>query len=128
MNHRWNDGYPKGLGDARYRRIYDAVNAEAAIPLADLARDERCVRCATEGVNWVAPSPLWNLVMRGGDINGEPAYHDLVCMKCFVDLAHRFELSGQWRLYLHPEPEGLVKVTPSGRTWDPEAWLWREHL
>lgn len=86
--------------------------------------DERCNRCGGENIIWAAPSPLWNLVMRGNDINSESKYRDLVCMRCFAVLAHEAGLSGQWRLSLNPEPDGLVKVTPSGRTWDADRWLW----
>lgn len=94
------------------------------IPKPANADDERCRRCGGSNVVWAAPSPLWNLVMRGNDINGEPFHGDLVCMPCFVVLAHGLGHRGRWRLSLDPEPEGLIKVTPSGRAWDSERWLW----
>jgi hypothetical protein len=86
---------------------------------------ERCRRCGGPNVIWSAASPLWNFVMRGNDINGEPRYHDLVCMACFVRCAVEAGLPEQgWRLTLVPEPEGMIHQTPSGRTWDPERFLW----
>jgi len=89
------------------------------------AEHEDCCHCGGRNVTWFAPSPLWNLVMRGNDINGEPLYGDLVCMPCFVQLAADAGVEGIWRLSVDPEPEGLVKITPSGRVWDEEANLWR---
>lgn len=105
-----------------------AITGVAMTPAAlrgNLGEDERCGRCGGANVIWSAPSPLWNLVMRGNDINGESQYGDLVCMGCFVVLAEAAGVTGRWRLYVEPEPEGLVKTTPSGRIWDPGSWLWR---
>lgn len=91
------------------------------------ARGEHCNRCGKSNVIWCAPSPLWNLVMRGNRINGVPRFGDLVCISCFVALAEEMGVAnGQWRLHLSPEPEGLVFNTPSGRWWDRHSWLWRE--
>lgn len=89
-----------------------------------LGASEVCNRCGGENVTWSAPSPLWNIVMRGNDISGTPLWGDLVCMRCFAVLAHEAGLDGRWRLSLNPEPEGLVKETPSGRVWDADRWLW----
>jgi hypothetical protein len=90
-------------------------------------RHERCRRCGGPNVAWSAPSPLWNFVIRGNDINGDSLYGDLVCMTCFVMLAAEAGLSSVgWRLTLHPEPDGLVYETPSGRTWNAESFLWEE--
>lgn len=90
------------------------------------APDETCRRCGGSNVVWCAPSPLWNLVMRGGSITGPTKFADLVCMTCFVALAAEMGLTGQWRLALHPEPEGMEFVTPSGRIWDADSWLWQD--
>lgn len=87
---------------------------------------ETCYRCGGENVIWSAPSPLWNKVMRGNDINGDPQYHDLVCTRCFIVLAFEAGIEGRWRLSVTPEPDGLIYETPSGRIWDPEDWLWKE--
>lgn len=88
--------------------------------------DEHCRRCGGDNFVWAAASPLWNYVMRGNDINGEPIFGDLVCMRCFVVLAMMAGIKGRWRLTVNPEPEGLVYETPSGRRWDPERFLWVE--
>lgn len=92
--------------------------------MSDLAPFEDCHRCGGPNVVWFAPSPLWNLVMRGNDINGEALHDDLVCVTCFVILANEAGVSGKWRVTVDPEPEGLIYTTPSGRTWDAERNLW----
>lgn len=92
--------------------------------MGTLGNDERCNRCGGENVVWSAPSPLWNLVMRGNDINGDPKWGDLVCIRCFIVLAKVAGIHGRWQVSVDPEPDGLVKVTPSGRVWDDEKWLW----
>lgn len=86
---------------------------------------EACRRCGGPNVAWSAASPLWNYVMRGNDINGTPLFDDLVCMPCFVRLAVDAGLPTHgWRLTLHPEPDGLIYETPSGRVWDEGSFLW----
>lgn len=85
---------------------------------------EDCRRCGGPNVIWFAPSPLWNKVMRGNDICGDPLFNDLVCMPCFVALAAEAGVVGVWRLTADPEPEGLIYTTPSGRVWDPDRFLW----
>lgn len=89
-------------------------------------RPERCGRCERRSFMWAAPSPLWNYVMRGNDINGDPLYGDLVCMSCFADLADLVLPDLTWRLVATNVPVDLTTITPSGRVWDDEAWLWRD--
>lgn len=63
--------------------------------------------------------------MRGNDINGDPQFGDLVCIRCFIVLAEEAGVDPTvWRLTADPEPEGLVKVTPSGRVWDERTYRW----
>lgn len=89
------------------------------------AEDEACRRCGGPNVVWSAPSPLWNLVMRGNDINAETQYADLVCIACFVEMSEEAGvMPKRWRVYADPEPAGLIYETPSGRVWDAERWLW----
>lgn len=102
----------------------DAADPVAAERRGTSGDNERCNRCDGENVIWFAPSPLWNLVMRGNDINGDALYGDLVCMPCFVVLAAEAGVEGVWRLAVDPEPDGLVLVTPSGRTWNAETSRW----
>lgn len=85
---------------------------------------EVCRRCGGENVSWFAPSPLWNLVMRGNDIDGDALFNDLVCMRCFVVLANDVGVEGTWRLAVRPEPVGLILTTPTGRVWDADRDLW----
>jgi hypothetical protein len=59
---------------------------------------ETCHRCGGSNVTWFAPSPLWNLVMRGNDINGDALHDDLVCVPCFVLLAAEAGVEGVWRV------------------------------
>jgi hypothetical protein len=75
-------------------------------------------------VIWFAPSPLWNLVMRENDINGPIQFADLVCIPCFIALAAEVGVTGKWRLTVDPEPQGLIKETPSGRIWSESRQLW----
>lgn len=89
-----------------------------------VAEDEQCVRCNGQNAVWAAPSPLWNKVMRGNDINGDTIFGDLVCVKCFIELAEKTGITGRWRLDIDPRPDDLVYVTPSGRVWDEQEWLW----
>jgi hypothetical protein len=65
-------------------------------------------------------------VMRGNDIDNLDGalFNDLVCIRCFIVLAQQAGVEGKWRVWVDPEPEGLVKVTPSGRNWDAEQNLW----
>lgn len=106
--------------------ILAALDTPPALGEDERAADtEWCRRCGGPNVIWSAASPLWNLVMRGNDINGETKFADLVCMPCFITLAVEAGLSTHgWRLTLVPEPEGLIYETPSGRVWDPERFLW----
>lgn len=46
-----------------------------------------CDRCERRhGVNWCAPSDLWNAVMREGQI-GNPDEFGFCCPSCFMELA-----------------------------------------
>jgi hypothetical protein len=88
------------------------------------AESERCHRCGGRNVCWRAPSPLWNLVMRGNDINGKALYGDLVCIGCFFELAANAGVAGRWNVTVEPDPGWMQTITPSGRVWNPVAWLW----
>lgn len=75
---------------------------------------------------WCAPSPLWNAVMRGGSVNGVEEFDGIVCPVCFAQLAEQRGIASVWRLSAEQVHVPLETVTPSGRTWDSDAWLWRE--
>lgn len=87
---------------------------------------ERCQRCGGENPSWSAPSPLWNAVMRGGSINDGPEFGDMVCAACFMVRAEERGVANTWRLVAVNVNVELETVTPSGRVWDAEKWLWIE--
>lgn len=122
------DALKDALRRARFheRENYDRWKTLEALKLGTLSNAERCHRCKGENVTWCAPSPLWNRVMRGNDINGEPIHGDLVCVRCFIVLATEAGITGQWRISVSPEPDGLIYETPSGRIWDADSWLWTD--
>lgn len=85
---------------------------------------ETCARCGGNNPSWSAPSPLWNAVMRGGSINGDALYRDMVCIKCFMAIAEEKGLAHGWRLMATEVSAELETVTPSGRVWNERNWLW----
>jgi hypothetical protein len=87
---------------------------------------EICQRCGHQNAIWFAPSPLWNAVMRGGCINGEPLHGDMVCAACFMVLAVESGVASVFRVTADVINVPLQTATPSGRVWDEQAWLWRE--
>lgn len=83
-----------------------------------------CHRCGGPNIIWSAPSPLWNKVMRGDDINGEDRYDGIVCPICFAILAQKAGTAFGWRLSAREVYVDLKTRTPSGREWDEVNWLW----
>lgn len=83
-----------------------------------------CGWCGGDNPVWTAPSPLWNEVMRGGDINGRDLFSGVVCPSCFAKLASREGIADGWRLTARVVHVELKTVTPSGRVWNPDTWLW----
>lgn len=85
---------------------------------------EACHRCGGANPSWSAPSPLWNAVMRGGSINGDALYDDMVCIKCFMQIAEESGIARGWRLFATDVTGDLETVTPGGRVWNEHTWLW----
>lgn len=85
---------------------------------------EHCHRCGAHNPCWHAPSPLWNAIMRGGSIDGDPIFGDMVCATCFTALAEERGLASIWRLTADVVNVPLETVTPSGRVWDDRQGLW----
>lgn len=85
-----------------------------------------CNRCHGPNITWSAPSPLWNEVMRGGDINGPWQYGELICPICFARFAEAAGIADLWRFDAARVNVPLTTVTPSGRTWNAETWLWED--
>lgn len=86
-----------------------------------------CHRCLGPNVVWCTPSPLWNEVIRGGSINGDELHDGIVCPMCFVLMAQDQGVvgrSGAWELTATDVRVELETVTPSGRVWNPDTWLW----
>lgn len=83
-----------------------------------------CWRCGGPNISWSAPSPLWNQVMRGGDINGSEIHNGIVCPTCFAILAQEAGVADLWRFYSERVHVPLQTVTPNGRVWNPDTWLW----
>jgi hypothetical protein len=108
------------------RYVLDAIErGQKSSP--GIAEHEWCHRCGGENPGcWAVMSPLWNLVIRGGSIDGDPLYDDMVCIPCFIITAHEKGITGEWFLTLRPEPEGMEMVTPSGRIWDRNTFRWEE--
>lgn len=90
--------------------------------------ENTCGRCGGPNVPWSAPSPLWNEVMRGGDINATDTenHKGIVCPTCFAILAQEAGVADLWRLSAERVHVPLQTVTPSGRTWNEQTWLWDE--
>jgi hypothetical protein len=87
---------------------------------------EHCNRCKRGNAVWSASSPLWNAVMRGGSINGDPRFNDLVCATCFMELAEEMGIASHFRVTAEQVNAELETTTPSGRTWDEDMFMWRE--
>jgi hypothetical protein len=62
--------------------------------------------------------------MRGGSIDGEPLFDDMVCATCFTIIAKDAGVASMWRLTADEVHVELEVVTPSGRIWDEKARLW----
>lgn len=89
--------------------------------------EQVCHRCLGPNVSWVAPSPLWNEVMRGGDINGPWQYGEIICPTCFAVLAEAAGVAtGSWMLRPDKVHVLLQTVTPSARVWNEATQLWDE--
>lgn len=89
--------------------------------------EDHCHRCGGPNPSWSAPSPLWNEVMRHGDINRLPEPYDgIVCPTCFAVLAEDMGVATFWRLDAERVFRELKLVTPSGRVWNAERWMWEE--
>lgn len=64
--------------------------------------------------------------MRGGSINGESIWDDLVCATCFMVLAEEQGIASLFRVTAEIVNVELETETPSGRTWDEKSFKWIE--
>lgn len=92
------------------------------IPCAE-EREGLCQLCGREYRVWVAASPLWNAVVRGGSINGDEEFAFL-CADCFMGLAEDRGIAAIFRVRADGVTAPLEMVTPSGRIWDDSRFMW----
>jgi uncharacterized protein YfdQ (DUF2303 family) len=85
---------------------------------------EDCKRCGRGNAVWSAASPLWNAVIRGGSIDGDSQYDDMVCATCFMQLAEEQGIATKFRVTAEEASVELETTTPSGRVWDEQRFLW----
>ena len=88
--------------------------------------EDQCQECGRAYPAWIAPSPLWNAVMRGGSINGPWKGCECVCSTCFMLAAEEAGIAGDWKVIARKVNVELETVTPSGRVWDDAQDLWVE--
>lgn len=112
------------IGGAKVGRLN--VTADQYAQIIGEHPEDCCNRCGGPNVPWTAPSPLWNQVMRGGHINGDDQFGGIVCPSCFATLAELAGIADLWRFDATRVKVPLQTVTPSGRVWDAETWLWTE--
>lgn len=108
----------------RLRRL--AAGEQAQAGAVEASDEAHCHRCHGPNTPWSAPSPLWNEVMRGGSINGDEIFDGIVCPTCFAIMAEERGIAQFWRLTAQRVHVELETVTPSGRTWDEQAFRWRD--
>lgn len=113
-----------GCGQFNWGGLREQV--AALIAAANDHPEHTCGRCGGPNVPWSAPSPLWNQVMRGGDINATDLekHHGIVCPTCFAVLAQQAGIADLWQMSAQRVHVPLQTVTPSGRTWNEQTWLW----
>ncbi len=104
----------------------DAQGSARVESPADGDPEKRCHRCGGPNIAWAAPSPLWNQVMRGGDISAAEVHDGIVCPVCFAQLAEEAGIAELWRFDARRVWMPLQTVTPSGRVWNDRTWLWEE--
>lgn len=98
--------------------------------LLELVQGERqphpesyCHRCKRAFIWWSAPSPLWNQVVRGGDIGGDETFQ-VLCPCCFADLAEEQGIASFWRFTADRVHVPLQTVTPGGSVWNETRQMW----
>jgi len=132
---QWSDEYEaankdrkKHWGDCLHWGSVRFIGQRFAALTTPPADDEHetCQRCGGHNPSWAAPSPLWNAVMRGGCIDGDPLFGDMVCVSCFIALAMEQGAASDFRVDARTVNVTLQTTTPSGRTWDDKSWLWRD--
>lgn len=86
--------------------------------------EDTCNNCGKPFIEWSAPSPLWNEVMRGGHIGGQELHRGVVCPSCFMAEAERQGIAINWRVTAATITRPLQTTLPDGRVWDETSFLW----
>jgi hypothetical protein len=89
--------------------------------------EDYCHKCGGPNISWSAPSPLWNEVMRGGDINGDWQYDEIICPTCFMVMCQEQGVADHFVVDAKNVKVKLQTTTPSGRIWDADKGLWVSH-
>lgn len=110
--------------DRSLGEICDVVDDALTATPAQEGEAERCRKCGHGNPSWSTPSPLWNAVIRGGSIDGEPLFGDMVCASCFMEMAEQAGIASNWRVDAKKVDVPLETTTSTGRVWDAEQWLW----
>lgn len=126
--HRWDklhaDATPwADLDDANRAAFYDGARQILDV----IVPEATCSRCLGPNIVWSAPSPLWNEVVRGGSINGIEEY-GVLCPICFAVMAERKGIASLWRMYAERVYVELELVTPSGRVWNADRWMFDDPI
>lgn len=116
-----------GIAPQLLQILHNTAQEYGWLPNTDAAPLEhpeaQCHRCGRQFIGWVAPSPLWNAVMRGGSINGNEPFRGIICPSCFADLAQQAGIASGWRFHATEVSAELETVTPSGRVWNEKTWM-----
>jgi hypothetical protein len=117
---------PLPLSEWEWTHLVNVLQAMKPGLVHEGSGEEYCHRCYGKNIAWSAPSPLWNEVMRGGNINGEEEYGGIVCPLCFAQIAESKGIAEMWRFDAQFVNLELITTTPEGRVWNAETWMWEE--
>ena len=116
---------PPAAGAAAAAVDTSRVEPTQPVPAAAARHPEDyCHRCGGPNVTWSAPSPLWNQIMRGGSINGDWEFDEIICPTCFCVLGEERGVATFFRVGSDEALVPLETVTPTGRIWSDEVGLW----
>lgn len=121
----FSDLNPNGFA-SRQREAFAKADAILARTTDSGGVEGICERCGCNYHPWIAPSPLWNAIMREGSINGPWKGCELICPTCFIAEGEASGAATGWKVIARTVNVELETVTPSGRIWDDAQDLWVE--